>query len=617
MSAANHPASGLAPGSFSSEQKEYLQGFFAGAAQRGALPYVGVAASGLITSDPSAGGPNLAAPVESQLDPGQQLWYGTPVEDLSNEERVKYEENPLDIWDKLLAHANENRAPNDEDRFRIKYFGLFYVAPAQDSFMLRLRTPGGVMTTGQMRGLAELAADWGAGRLDLTTRSNVQIRQLQPKDIIRVLAKVQSLGMTSRGTGADNIRNITASPLAGLDPAELYDVTPLADALQLYISNSRDMFTLPRKFNVAFDGGGAVSVVADTNDIGFVAVRVQPDGNPGHGIPPGVYFRVLLCGITGHKQFASDCGLLLRPDQAVAVTAAMVRVFIAHGDRTNRKKARLKYLVDRWGVEKFVEETEKLLAFPLIRVPLEQCQPRGPVDRWAHLGVHPQRQPGLHYIGLSIPVGRLPVEQARAIAAVADRYGTGEVRFTVWQNLLVPNIATEHIAAAQAALAAAGLAWEAGTVLSGTVACTGSQGCRFAATDTKTHAVALARHLDERFQIEQPLNLHVTGCHNSCAQHYIGDLGLMGVKVSGEEGYQVMIGGGSDHEQGIGRELIPAIRVTELPDRLDHLFTNFMARRAPDESFLDFSRRHEIDQLQAFCGPVPAETPTLTNKEGQ
>jgi ferredoxin-nitrite reductase len=584
-------------GPFSAEQKEYLQGFFAGAAQRGVIPYVGRTGSGLITADPSNGGPNLAA------EPAPELWYGAPVEDLSNEERLKHDENPLDIWDKLLAHASENRAPNDADRFRIKYFGLFYVAPAQDSFMLRLRTPGGVMTTRQMRGLAEMAEDWGSGRLDLTTRSNVQIRELQPKDIIRVLAKIQSLGMTSRGTGADNIRNITASPLAGLDPSELFDVTPLAEALQLYISNSRDMFTLPRKFNVAFDGGGQVSVVADTNDIGFVAVEVKE----GHGIPAGVYFRVLLCGITGHKQFASDCGILLRPDQTIAVTAAMIRVFIANGDRTDRKKARLKYVVDRWGVEKFLEETEKLLAFPLIRVPAEHCEPRGPIDRAAHLGARTQRQPDLNYIGLSIPVGRLPVAQARAIADVADHYGSGEVRFTVWQNLLIPNILTANIVPAQQALAAAGLAWEAGTVLSGTVACTGSKGCRFAATDTKTHAVELANFLDSRFLIDQPLNLHVTGCHNSCAQHYIGDLGLMGIKVSGEEGYQVMIGGGSDHEQGLGRELISAIRVTELPEKLDHLFSNFTARRGPDESFLQFSRRHPIEALQSFC-TAPAKT---------
>jgi len=445
-----------------------------------------------------------------------------------------------------------------------------------------------------------MAQDWGCGRADLTTRSNLQIREFQPKDIVRVLNRIQALGMTSRGSGADNIRNITASPTTGLDPQELLDVAPLADALQAYISNSRDMYELPRKFNVAFDNGGAISVVADTNDIGFVAVEVRE----GRSVPAGIYFRVLLCGITGHRQFATDCGLLLRPDQTVAVAAAMIRVFTQHGDRTNRKKARLKYLIDKWGVEKFLNETEKLLAFPLIRVDVSECEPRRRIDRAGHIGIHAQSQPDLHYIGLSIPVGRLPVAQMRAIADIADRFGSGEVRLTTWQNLLIPNIPNEHLEAAQLALTDAGLNYKAGTVLSGTVACTGNQGCRFSASDTKTHAVALANLLDERFPIlDQPINLHVTGCHHSCAQHYIGDIGLMGIKVSGEEGYQVLIGGGADKDQGLARELLPAIRFTDLPAKMESLFTVYTQRREPEESFLHFTRRHNIAELQSFCSP--------------
>jgi len=572
------------PAEFTPEQKKYLQGFFTGITQRGLLPFVGHTADGLITGDQAA-----------ETEP---LWFNTPVSDLSKEERWKFEQDPLAIWDKLLHYSNQNQPPTEEDRFRIKYFGLFHVAPAQDSFMLRLRVPGGILATHQLRGLAQMAEEWGPGRADLTTRSNLQIRELQPKDIVRVLNRVQSLGMTSRGSGADNIRNITASPITGLDPQELLDVAPLADALQAYISNSRDMYELPRKFNVAFDNGGAISVVADTNDIGFIAVEV----GEGRSIPPGIYFRVLLCGITGHRQFATDCGLLLRPDQTVAVAAAMIRVFTRHGDRTNRKKARLKYLIDNWGIEKFLCETEKLLAFPLIRVDASECEPRRPIDRTGHIGIHSQSQPGLHYIGLSIPVGRLPVAQMRAIADIADRFGSGEIRLTVWQNLLIPNIPTEHLEAAQLALTDGGLAYKAGTVLSGTVACTGNKGCRFSATDTKTHAVALANLLDAHFPVlDQPINLHVTGCHHSCAQHYVGDIGLMGVKVSGEEGYQVVIGGGSDQDQGLARELIPAIRFTDLPQKIYGLFAAYTQHRQHSESFLHFTRRHNIAELQSFC----------------
>lgn len=580
---------------FSDVQKQYLQGFFAGVQQRGVVPFAGHLADGRVTNDAASGALNLA---EEAVEP---LFFGTPVSELSREETWKYEGNGLDVWDKLLAHAAEDRAPAPDDLFRFKFHGLFYVAPAQDSFMLRLRAPGGVLSSRQMRGLAEMARDWGAGRCDLTTRANMQIREFQPRDIVRVLNKVEALAMTSRGSGADNIRNITASPLSGFDPTELLDVQPLAAALQHYISNSRDLFGLPRKFNVAFDNGGAISVLADTNDIGLSAVEV-PEGND---VPAGVYFRVLLCGITGHRQFASDCGLLLRPDQAVAVVAAMLRVFLHHGDRTDRKKARLKYLVDRWGIPKFLEETEKLLAFPLMYFAADRCKPRRAIDRAGHIGVRPQVQPGLYAIGVVVPVGRLPVAQMHALAEIADRFGSGEFRLTVWQNLMIPNVRGEHLAAAERALLDAGLAFTAGAVMSGTVACTGNQGCRFAASDTKTHAVALATHLDAAFPMTQTVNLHVTGCNNSCAQHYIGDIGLMGVKVGGEEGYQLSLGGGADTDEGIARELIPAIKFSELTPVLDRLFGAFTAGRAEDESFLQFTRRHSIEDLRTFAVPEP------------
>ena len=579
----------LKPQDFTDEQKQYLLGFFSAAAER-AKPFVGRTAAGLITADPTLASVNQAGKEE-------ETYFGTPVSDLCREEIWKHEENPLDIWDKLIAHANEDLAPAQDDLFRFKFHGLFYVAPAQDSFMLRLRVPGGILTAHQMRGLAAMAADWGSARADVTTRANLQIREFRPKNIVRILNKLQSLGLTSRGSGADNIRNITASPITGLDPTELYDVAPLADALHYYILNSRDMYCLPRKFNVAFDSGGAISVVADTNDIGFIATRVAE----GRDVPAGVYFRVLLCGITGHKQFATDCGLLLLPEQTVAVAAAMIHVFSENGDRTDRKKARLKYLVDRWGVDRFIAETEKRLAFPLMRYPAACCEPRNPIDRAGHIGVHPQKQAGLQYIGVSVPVGRLPVAQMLALADVADKFGSGELRLTVWQNLLIPNIPEDQLEEALADIRAAGLDCTAGTVLRGTVACTGNRGCKFAATDTKSHAVQLATLLDARFKIDQPVNLHVTGCPHSCAQHYIGDIGLLGTKVNGTEGYQVVIGGGSDQDQGLARELIASVPFSDLPPVLEKLFEAYTERRDPHESFLDFSRRHSIQDLRSLC----------------
>jgi ferredoxin-nitrite reductase len=582
---------------FNEEQKEYLAGFMLAAARRGKTFFAGHAAGGLITADPASGADNLAAPAA-------ETFFGTPLEDLCKEERIKYEENPLDIWEKLLAHARDDRFPEGGDVFRFKFHGLFYVAPAQDSFMLRLRTPGSVLTSRQLRGLAEMAEDWGGGEAHITTRSNLQIRELQPKNIVRVLMKLQELGMTSRGSGADNIRNITATPTSGLDPQEILDVAPLAQALNFYILNSRDLYGLPRKFNVAFDSGGSIGVVADTNDIALIATRV-PEGR---SVPAGAYLRVQLCGITGHRQFASDCGILITPEQAIAVAAAMIRVFHDNGDRTDRKKARLKYLVDRWGMDRFLEETEKRLSFPLQRFPVGECEPRPATVQHGHLGVHAQRQAGFSYIGVAVPVGRLSVAQMRAVGAIADEYGNGEIRLTVWQNLILPGISNEKLAAVRQALAKAGLSDSAATFSAGAVACTGNTGCRYAATDTKRHALELSTYLDARFVLDRPLNLHVTGCPHSCAQHYIGDVGLLGIKMGGEEGYQVSVGGGSDDRQGLARELIPAIRFADLPPVMEKLFRSFEQKRRAGESFLEYSRRHEIDDLKIQAGMKEASS---------
>ncbi|HEV2686647.1 MAG TPA: NirA family protein, partial [Actinomycetota bacterium] len=347
---------------FSHEQKEYLQGFTAGLAAAGALPFVGVDAQGRLTASPGDAAANQAEP---------PTWHGWPLDEITREEQLKREENPLDIWDKLLAHACADKAPEGGDVYRFKFHGLFYVAPAQDALMVRVRVPGNLLSSVQMRALAGIAADLGGGYADVTTRGNIQIREIAPRSIIDVLTRLADAALTSRGAGADNVRNITSSPLAGIDPSELIDTRPLARALQYYLLNNRDLYGLPRKFNVSFDGGGRVSVVAETNDIGFIATRA----GSGAGVTPGMYFRVFLAGITGHGRFADDCGLLVDADECVAVAAAMLRVYAEHGDRTDRKKARLCYLLDRIGVPEFLSRVQAKLAFTLRYVPHDLCSP--------------------------------------------------------------------------------------------------------------------------------------------------------------------------------------------------------------------------------------------------
>jgi ferredoxin-nitrite reductase len=609
MPDASAPAASAAEsGPFTLEQKEYLAGFFAGAAQRGLVPYVGTTGEGQFTADPAQGGSNLAAPVEEAI-------YGTPLSEVTKQERWKHEEHGLDCWDRILEHAEAGRFPDEENTFRMRFHGLFHVAPAQKSFMLRCRIPAGELTASQLRGLADIADEFGNGRSAITTRSNLQIREIAPSSLVNVLTRLQSLGLTSKGSGVDNVRNVTASPTAGIDPRELLDTRPYAHALHHYILNHRDLYDLPRKFNVAFEGGGAVDTVADTNDIGFMAVRAgtgeqgkkTPAAADSHSLtfppahfPAGVYFRVELAGITGHKQLARDSGLLVKPTEAVAVAVAMIRVFIEHGDRTDRKKARLKYLIDRWGVEKFLAETQKKLAFPLARFPLEQCAPRPPALRHGHIGVYRQSQRGKNYIGAVIPVGVMTSRQMRRVADLAANHGSASVRLTPWQNLLIPDVPDAFVETVKRQLVRVGFHYEASHVAGGLVACTGNTGCKWAATDTKGQAVALAEFLGRRVQLDQPINIHLTGCPNSCAQHYVGDIGLQGVKVGTDsrEGYNVVLGGGTGAHAGIGRDVFKGLSFDELPSLLERVLKTYLTRRRSGESFADFTRRHEVKALQ-------------------
>ncbi len=570
---------------FTSEQKEYLQGFFAATACR---PFAGTLANGTITSDPESGVANVA----------EEAVFGTPLEDLCEQEVWKYEENGLDCWDKMVAHAKANKLPDKRNIFMFRFHGLFHVGPVQESLMLRIRTPGNELTTAQLRGLADIAQDWGGGYAHVTTRSNLQIREIQPKNMVNVLNKLLELGLTSRGSGVDNLRNITCSATAGIDRDELIDTRPMAKGLHYYILNSRDLYGLPRKFNISFEGGGGVATASETNDIGFIAVRV-PEGK---GVEAGVYFRIQLAGITGHQQFASDTGYLIRPGDSVAVAAAIVRVFNENGDRTNRKKARLKYLIDKWGTGRFMEEVEKKLAFPLQKLAMDECESAHPPLPHGHLGVYRQKQAHRNYIGVATPVGSLTSRQMRRLADVADSHGSGSIRLTVWQNVILPDIPDGFVETVKRSLARMGLACEASSIMGRLVACTGNAGCKFAATATKAQGIEVAKYLEKKVQLDQPINIHLTGCPNSCAQHYIGDIGLVGAKVSrrGEqvEGYHVLLGGQCVGGQTLGREVFHGIPFSEIPVLLEGVLRTYLEKRQSKESFVQFTSRHSVKELQ-------------------
>jgi ferredoxin-nitrite reductase len=574
---------------FNPEQKRFLEGFASGLQTARAAR--GVSSTG--TAPPS--GPDAA-------HFAAQARFEAEGKKLVAEEKGKREENAFDAYARLKDQAEGGSYPKGQDIFRWKYHGLFYVAPAQDFFMCRLRIANGILKAWQFAGLADIAEHRGGGYSHVTTRANLQIREIAAAYGPALIEEIVDLGLATKGSGADNIRNVTGTPTAGIDPQELLDTRPYAREWHHRILNDRGLYGLPRKFNVAFDGAGIIPVLEDTNDIGFQAVEVLD----GFGIEPGVWFRLALGGITGHKDFARDTGVIVKPADAGKVADAIVRVFIDHGDRTSRLKARLKYVLDAWGFEKYLAAVEEKFGSKLTRVPGEGVKPRLPFDRLAHIGAHEQKQKGMFWLGVVLPVGKITAEQMRGLARISTDLGDGDIRLTVWQNLLISGIPADKLALAEAAIEQIGLSTKATSVRAGLVACTGNKGCRFSASDTKGHAAAIADYCDAHVQLDSPVNVHLTGCHHSCAQHYIGDIGLIGARVEtgaeGEtgEGYHVHVGGGFGPEAAIGREIYRDVKAEDAAPLVAKMLQGYLAKRESMETFLAFSKRHEVDALRAI-----------------
>jgi ferredoxin-nitrite reductase len=594
-------AGATATGDFEPEQKRYLEGFAAGLQiAKTAKGFAGSAAG--LAGALAAPAPELVGPDAAALKAQDRVLKAGGK--LSDPEKFKREQHPFDTYGRLKDLAAKNEYPKPPDNFRWRFFGLFYVAPNQNAYMCRLRIPNGILKAAQFAGVADLAERYGGGYVHVTTRANLQIREIEAKNAVTILEAVQDLGLTSRGSGADNIRNVTGTPTAGIDPQELIDTRPYTREWHFHIINDRSLYGLPRKFNVAFEGAGVIPVLEDTNDIGFQAVDVKD----GFGLEPGVWFRLLLGGLTGHKDFARDTGVLVKPADACRVADAVVRVFIDHGDRTDRTKARLKYVLDKMGVEKFLALAEEKLGRKLDRAVPDALAPRPLFSRTAHIGIHPQKQAGLNWIGVAAPVGRLTVAQMKGLADIARDLGDGDIRLTVWQDLLISGVPSDKLKVAQAKIEALGLAIEANAIRAGLVACTGNLGCRFAASDTKRHAEEIARWCETRVALDTPVNIHLTGCHHSCAQHFISEIGLLACKVQESEdgdaveGYHLLIGGGFGPYAALGRELYRDIKAEDTPKTIERILKTYLAHReSREESFISFARRHEIDALKVMA----------------
>jgi len=570
---------------FTQDQQEYLKGFMSGVEARRSALGLTLAPETAVAADPS----DLQRTAQDRV-----LAQGGK---LVAQEEAKRAKHPLDRWDEITALAAEGKFAKGTEDFLQRYHGLFYVGPTQDAYMCRLRIPGGILDSRQLRGVADIADELAGGFADVTTRANLQLRLIPARHAPEVVLRLVDLGLTSQGSGADNVRNVTGSPTAGIDPQELIDTRPHARAIHHHILRHRELSGLPRKFNIAFCGAGRVQVLEETNDIAFTAVTVN--GN--------VHYRLALGGITGHRDLARETGVVVAPDKTTLVCDAILRVFIAHGTRTDRGKARLKYLLDAWGVAKFLDAVEAELGWRLERVDAASIAPRPAQNRHGHIGVHPQKQPGLNYIGIVVPIGRLTSARLRGLADVADRFGSGTLRLTVWQNLLISDVPDAAVAPACAAIADLGLATDASAIRAGLVACTGNAGCKFAAANTKAHAAELADWLEQRLALATPINIHLTGCHHSCAQHFIADIGLLGAKVEqGDdlvEGYDLHVGGGTGVEQKIGRLIRPKVAWPDCKPMILRLLTDWQTQ-APGLSFQAYSAGLGEAELAQICDRV-------------
>ncbi|NEU73656.1 precorrin-3B synthase [Hassallia byssoidea VB512170] len=464
--------------------------------------------------------------------------------------------------------------------------GLFYATPARDGILSRIRIPGGILNSQQGRVLAEFAESFGEGYVNVTNRANLQIRKIQGVTP-EVLTTLQKVGLAATLTEVDHLRNIMASPTAGIDSLELIDTRPWVRELDAYICRHPELKGLSPKFSVAFDGGGAVRVCDRPNDIVFQAIALSEDCA---AVENNIYFQLILGDATN---------ILLQPKECLSVVVAIAQVYLDNVDQTKKSKLRLKHLLQDKGVEWYLQQAQGYLPFSLLKR-LKPTLDKSINPKYHHLGVHPQRQAGLSYIGIILPLGQLLSKQLHSLGDLAQTYGSGTLRLTPWQNLLISDIPNSSIPHVKAEIERLGLDWNANQIQGSLVACTGKTGCTSSATDTKKQALALADYLKKHITLDVPVKIHFSGCPKSCAYHGKSDITLLGTLIEKDntfvEGYHIYVG---DKEQAFGRELYTNVCIPVMPHRILQMLEVYQIKRTQlDESFGEFTNRYTIPQLR-------------------
>ncbi len=483
----------------------------------------------------------------------------------------------------LFWEGAEETLRTDDDVTLLSYLSRGLIFVKEDSLMLRCRMTGAELTSSELRGLAEIAKNHGGDYADITTRSNFQIRDIEFSDGIQVLRDLLKMEFIPAVAGLNNLRNITVSPTSGFGKYDLYDVIPLAKSLHEALLYTPSLQGLPGKFNIGLDSGGAVSVATESNDIGLLAVET----------PEGVKFRMSFADIRKGQTIATDSGWLLRPDQVLDTISATVKIFLEKGDFKVRLKSRVKFLIERLSVEVFKNYILEEINF----IPEEVESRTIPLnrDKTAHCGVIEQKDDAFCYVGVVGASGRLSADQMTSIANISEQWGEGVIRLTTKQTCIIPFVKKENVDKVVSQLRQQELSISS-KIAGAIVACTGSQGCSYSATDTKRHSKELNTFLENEVELSEPVNIHFTGCSFSCAQTYIGDIGLLGVKSSGQECYHIFLGGGADQNQNSIRifKALPVAQVFIVIKKLLHLFNDNLE---PGESFNSFVHRRGAESI--------------------
>lgn len=503
-------------------------------------------------------------------------------EKMNKFEKLKAEKDGLLVKHDLNRFAQIGWESVDETDLthRLKWLGIFFRPMTPGKFMLRLRMPNGVMDSPKARTLANIIHRYGEdGSADITTRQNIQLRGILLEDIPDIFHQLETVGLTSVQSGMDNVRNITGSPIAGLDANELIDTRDLVQKIQDMItghSQGNPAFSnLPRKFNIAIEGGRDNSIHAEINDVAFVpAFR---DGVLGFNVLVGGFFSARRCEPAIPLKAwvpADDC--------VVDLCRAILEVYRDHGLRVNRQKARLMWLIDEWGLDRFRTEVEAAYGRPLAPA---ADKDEMDWDKRDHIGVYPQKQAGLHYVGVHVPVGRLWAADLFDLARLAEVYGNGELRLTVEQNIIIPNVAEDRLPVLLEEPLLQRFSIHPSPLMRSVVSCTGAQFCNFALVETKQRAQALAQALDAELTLPRPVRIHWTGCPNSCGQPQVADIGLMGTKVRKDgktvEGVDIFMGGRVGREAHLGNKVMQGIPCDELHSVLKTLLMDhFQAQPA-------------------------------------